>query len=88
MWLGVRHTHKKALELFSREIAPAGTGMGESIYCDYCECTRSDVVCVVHMYCSSWIYCIDWRKTKCVSIFAVCTCSYMYMYMYIRSVCA
>ena len=28
MWIGVRHTHKKALEIFSREIAQAGTGMG------------------------------------------------------------
>ena len=27
MWLGVRHQNKKALELFSREMAPAGTGM-------------------------------------------------------------
>lgn len=31
MWLGVRHTHKKALNIFSREIAPAGTGMGQSV---------------------------------------------------------
>ena len=29
MWLGVRHTHKEALSIFSRELAPAGTGMGE-----------------------------------------------------------
>lgn len=29
MWLGVRHTDKKALSIFSRELAPAGTGMGE-----------------------------------------------------------
>ena len=28
MWLGVQHTHKKALAIFSRELAPAGTGMG------------------------------------------------------------
>ena len=28
MWLGVQHQQKEALELFSREIAPAGTGMG------------------------------------------------------------
>ena len=27
MWLAVRHQSKKALELFSRELAPAGTGM-------------------------------------------------------------
>ncbi|CAI8020918.1 hypothetical protein GBAR_LOCUS12463 [Geodia barretti] len=27
MWLGVRHTHKQALGIFSRELAPAGTGM-------------------------------------------------------------
>lgn len=27
LWLGVRHRQKKALEIFSREIAPAGTGM-------------------------------------------------------------
>ena len=30
LWLGVRHTHKQALQIFSREIAPAGTGMGET----------------------------------------------------------
>ncbi len=29
LWLGVKHRDKKALELHSREIAPAGTGMGE-----------------------------------------------------------
>lgn len=28
MWLGVQHQQKQALELFSREVAPAGTGMG------------------------------------------------------------
>ena len=32
MWLGVRHTHKEALNIFSREIAPAGTGMGEDCH--------------------------------------------------------
>ena len=31
MWLAVTHRDKKALELFSREIAPAGTGMGKDI---------------------------------------------------------
>ncbi len=30
MWIGVKHQKKEALELFTREIAPAGTGMGES----------------------------------------------------------
>lgn len=29
MWIGVKHQEKKALELFTREIAPAGTGMGK-----------------------------------------------------------
>ena len=29
MWLAVRHKDKGALQLFSGEIAPAGTGMGE-----------------------------------------------------------
>ena len=41
MWLGVRHTHKEALNIFSREIAPAGTGMGEECICwniYYCKC--------------------------------------------------
>ena len=33
LWLGVRHTHKKALGIFSREIAPAGTGMGNYFTC-------------------------------------------------------
>lgn len=28
MWIGVQHQQKQALELFSREVAPAGTGMG------------------------------------------------------------
>ena len=28
LWLGVQHQQKEALELFTREIAPAGTGMG------------------------------------------------------------
>lgn len=27
LWLAVKHQSKRALELFSREIAPAGTGM-------------------------------------------------------------
>lgn len=27
MWIAVQHQQKKALELFSREVAPAGTGM-------------------------------------------------------------
>lgn len=27
MWIGVQHQQKKALEIFSREVAPAGTGM-------------------------------------------------------------
>lgn len=31
MWLGVKHEKKEALELFTREIAPAGTGMGEHL---------------------------------------------------------
>jgi len=29
LWFAVSHSNKKALEIFSREIAPAGTGMGE-----------------------------------------------------------
>ena len=29
MWTAVTHSQKKALEFFAREIAPAGTGMGE-----------------------------------------------------------
>lgn len=29
LWFAVSHTNKKALEIFSREIAPAGTGMGQ-----------------------------------------------------------
>ena len=28
LWMAVEHTQKKALEVFSREVAPAGTGMG------------------------------------------------------------
>lgn len=28
IWMAVHHKQKKALELFAREIAPAGTGMG------------------------------------------------------------
>jgi hypothetical protein len=27
MWLGVQHQQKQALEIFAREVAPAGTGM-------------------------------------------------------------
>ncbi|KAI3376591.1 hypothetical protein L3Q82_016473 [Scortum barcoo] len=30
IWMAVHHKQKKALELFSREVAPAGTGMGTS----------------------------------------------------------
>ena len=29
LWFAVSHSNKKALEIFSREIAPAGTGMGQ-----------------------------------------------------------
>ena len=29
LWLAVKHADQKALEVFSREIAAAGTGMGE-----------------------------------------------------------
>ncbi len=36
MWIGVKHQKKEALELFTREIAPAGTGMGESFTADCC----------------------------------------------------
>lgn len=32
IWLAVHHKQKKALELFSREIAAAGTGMGMSVH--------------------------------------------------------
>lgn len=28
LWLAVHHRQKKALEFFSREVSPAGTGMG------------------------------------------------------------
>uniref|UniRef100_UPI00358F39B3 uncharacterized protein n=1 Tax=Myxine glutinosa TaxID=7769 RepID=UPI00358F39B3 len=31
LWLAVQHTHRKALELFAREIAPAGTGMAPGL---------------------------------------------------------
>lgn len=27
MWIGVQHKQKQALEIFAREVAPAGTGM-------------------------------------------------------------
>ncbi len=27
MWIGVQHQEKRALEIFAREVAPAGTGM-------------------------------------------------------------
>uniref|UniRef100_A0AAR2IV65 Uncharacterized protein n=1 Tax=Pygocentrus nattereri TaxID=42514 RepID=A0AAR2IV65_PYGNA len=30
LWMAVHHKQKKALEFFSREVAPAGTGMGKS----------------------------------------------------------
>ena len=29
LWMSVEHTQRKALQVFSTEIAPAGTGMGE-----------------------------------------------------------
>lgn len=29
IWLAVHHKQKEAVEIFSREIAPAGTGMGK-----------------------------------------------------------
>uniref|UniRef100_A0A667ZM70 Si:ch73-132f6.5 n=1 Tax=Myripristis murdjan TaxID=586833 RepID=A0A667ZM70_9TELE len=32
IWMAVQHKHKKALEIFSREIAPAGTGMANSLF--------------------------------------------------------
>lgn len=35
LWLSVLHKEKKALEIFSREVAPAGTGMGKHT-CVYC----------------------------------------------------
>ncbi|XP_008323225.1 uncharacterized protein LOC103389552 [Cynoglossus semilaevis] len=31
LWLSVHHTQKKALEMFSREVAPAGTGMAPGL---------------------------------------------------------
>lgn len=31
LWFAVSHSNKKALEIFSREIAPAGTGMGQHL---------------------------------------------------------
>uniref|UniRef100_A0A1A7WCC7 Acyclic terpene utilisation N-terminal domain-containing protein n=1 Tax=Iconisemion striatum TaxID=60296 RepID=A0A1A7WCC7_9TELE len=31
VWIAVHHRQKKALEVFSREVAPAGTGMGKSL---------------------------------------------------------
>lgn len=31
MWIGVQHQQKKALELFSREVSPAGTGMAPGL---------------------------------------------------------
>ncbi|MEQ2202285.1 hypothetical protein XENOCAPTIV_009554 [Xenoophorus captivus] len=31
IWMAVHHRQKKALEIFSREVAPAGTGMGTSV---------------------------------------------------------
>ncbi|XP_029932800.1 uncharacterized protein LOC115377073 [Myripristis murdjan] len=31
IWMAVQHKHKKALEIFSREIAPAGTGMAPGL---------------------------------------------------------
>ena len=31
LWFAVSHGSKKALEIFSREIAPAGTGMGQCL---------------------------------------------------------
>lgn len=34
MWLAVHHRDKKALEVFAREIAPAGTGMGRCLLND------------------------------------------------------
>uniref|UniRef100_A0A8C6SG42 Si:ch73-132f6.5 n=1 Tax=Neogobius melanostomus TaxID=47308 RepID=A0A8C6SG42_9GOBI len=36
LWMAVHHKQKKALELFSREVAPAGTGMA----CLMCVCVR------------------------------------------------
>uniref|UniRef100_A0A3Q2QTI0 Si:ch73-132f6.5 n=1 Tax=Fundulus heteroclitus TaxID=8078 RepID=A0A3Q2QTI0_FUNHE len=30
IWMAVRHRQRKALEIFSREVAPAGTGMGRT----------------------------------------------------------
>ena len=32
LWFAVSHSNKKALEIFSREIAPAGTGMGQCLH--------------------------------------------------------
>ena len=32
LWFAVQHERKEALAIFSREIAPAGTGMGESFF--------------------------------------------------------
>ena len=29
LWMAVEHSQRNALEVFSREIAPAGTGMGK-----------------------------------------------------------
>ena len=31
VWIAVTHKNKQALELFAREIAPAGTGMGKDM---------------------------------------------------------
>lgn len=43
IWMAVQHKQKKALELFSREIAPAGTGMGmPTMHLSY----RNSKICV------------------------------------------
>ena len=69
MWLGVRHSHREALSLFSRELAPAGTGMGVCVcvrvyaYMHVCVCLRVCglfVVAVTYHFC--FVQLLDLRR--------------------------
>lgn len=44
LWLAVEHEQKEALDIFAREIAPAGTGMGKWAFLSLLKLTNE--VCV------------------------------------------
>ena len=46
IWIAAQHSQKKAMEIFAREVAPAGTGMGmlpSCLSCSLCAVSIHDI---------------------------------------------